>query len=549
MILEPRIKELLNKRGVRTKEEIEEFISPAPQKTYDPFLLLNMEAGVDQILSAIDSGGRICIYGDYDADGITSVIVLTEILSQLTDNLTYYIPSRFGEGYGLNMSAIDKIRADGVDLIITVDCGSVSCDEVEHAKALGMGIVVTDHHTVTDKKADCVLINPAQEECPYPFKKLAGCGVAFKLAQALAAVTGLPRSLLTATLDLVAIGTVADIVPLVDENRTLVKYGLRLINASNRKNLNDIVLAAGLRPGSVGSENIAFGIAPRINSAGRLAHAKIAAEMFLTKDSARAGELVSRMIALNEERKSIQDRIYRECLGIIEQRFVRDNFLLIDLETEQEGVTGIVAGKITEKYYKPSVIVSRISEDRYKGTGRSIEGFNLYSVLKENEEMFITFGGHAAACGFTMGEEHVTALRKNLNETASAIRAEDPEIFTEKHRIDLFLEAEDISMELIRQMAVFEPCGCENEKPQVAFEASAGRVRRIGSEGQYLRFDAGLSDFRRVGCVAFRNADEIEDLIRAADGRKIRIIGELEINSWQGRDSIQMQVKTAERIH
>ena len=188
MKLQPRILELLNKRGIRTEEEIKEFLSDKPQKTYDPFLLLNMEAGVDFILSSIEENERICIYGDYDADGITSTSVLMEVLSKLTKNLTYYIPSRFEEGYGLNCEALKKIKANGVDLVITVDCGSVSCAEVEYAKEIGLKILVTDHHTITDKQADCLVINPMQPGCPYPFKHLAGVGVAFKLAQALAAI-------------------------------------------------------------------------------------------------------------------------------------------------------------------------------------------------------------------------------------------------------------------------------------------------------------------------------------------------------------------------
>ena len=227
MNLQPRIYELLHKRGIETEADIEEFLSDKPQKTYDPFLLLNMEAGVDLILSSIEEDEKICIYGDYDADGITSTAVLMEVLSNLTSNLAYYIPSRFEEGYGLNCGALDKIKAAGIDLVITVDCGSVSCAEVEHAKEIGLKILVTDHHTITDKVADCLVINPMQPGCPYPFKHLAGVGVAFKLAQAIAAETGLPKSAVNRTLDLVGVGTIGDIVPLVDENRTLAKYGIR----------------------------------------------------------------------------------------------------------------------------------------------------------------------------------------------------------------------------------------------------------------------------------------------------------------------------------
>ncbi len=284
MKLQPRILELLNKRGIRTEEEIKEFLSDKPQKTYDPFLLLNMEAGVDFILSSIEENERICIYGDYDADGITSTSVLMEVLSKLTKNLTYYIPSRFEEGYGLNCEALKKIKANGVDLVITVDCGSVSCAEVEYAKEIGLKILVTDHHTITDKQADCLVINPMQPGCPYPFKHLAGVGVAFKLAQALAAETGLPKSVVNRTLDLVGIGTIGDIVPLVDENRTLAKYGIRAINVSQRLGLVKLMEGVSLDKGAVSSENISYIIVPHLNASGRMENAGIAAGLMMGND-------------------------------------------------------------------------------------------------------------------------------------------------------------------------------------------------------------------------------------------------------------------------
>ena len=236
-------------------EDVSEFLSDIPKKTYDPFLLLNMKAGVDLLLKEIKSGTRICIYGDYDADGVTSVCILSHILSMLTNNFTYYIPSRFDEGYGLNKNAIDKIIADGVGVILTVDCGSVSYEEVEYAKQLGLKVIVTDHHSIDDVKADCILINPKQKECTYPFKELAGCGVAFKLAQAIQKTAGLPKSAINEVLDLVAIGTVGDIVSLTDENRTIVKYGINKINSGNRNSLKTLTNAISIP--WINSENIA----------------------------------------------------------------------------------------------------------------------------------------------------------------------------------------------------------------------------------------------------------------------------------------------------
>ena len=285
------INELLRNRGIISDEEISEFLSDKPQKTYDPFLLLNMEAGVDLLLSEIDAGSRICIYGDYDADGVTSICIMSRLLSELTDNFTYYIPSRFDEGYGLNRDAVRRVRDEGADLLVTVDCGSVSYDEVEYAKELGMKVIVTDHHNVEDIKADCILINPKQPGCRYPFRELAGCGVAFKIVQAVCRRRGLPKSVISDVLDLTAIGTVGDIVSLTDENRTIVKYGLRRINSGSRKALKMLAEAISLK--RVTSENIAFGIAPHINAAGRMKDASEAAELFLTEDERTMAEKVN----------------------------------------------------------------------------------------------------------------------------------------------------------------------------------------------------------------------------------------------------------------
>ena len=445
MKLQPRILELLNKRGIRTEEEIKEFLSDKPQKTYDPFLLLNMEAGVDFILSSIEENERICIYGDYDADGITSTSVLMEVLSKLTKNLTYYIPSRFEEGYGLNCEALKKIKANGVDLVITVDCGSVSCAEVEYAKEIGLKILVTDHHTITDKQADCLVINPMQPGCPYPFKHLAGVGVAFKLAQALAAETGLPKSVVNRTLDLVGIGTIGDIVPLVDENRTLAKYGIRAINVSQRLGLVKLMEGVSLDKGAVSSENISYIIVPHLNASGRMENAGIAAGLMMGNDQEKVSQGVNKLIACNTERKKIQSDTFEICKSLVEERYKDDYFLVLDLEDAHEGITGIVAGKIKETYNKPAVIVTPTGEDCLKGTGRSIEGVNIYDLLKENDSLFERFGGHAAACGFTMKRQNLSTLRENLNRSMERLLKENPALFNQRRKADMILSAADVN--------------------------------------------------------------------------------------------------------
>jgi len=548
MKLQPRIIELLNKRGIESEEDIEEYLSDKPQKTYDPFLLLNMEAGVDLILSAIDSDIRICIYGDYDADGITSTVIMYEVLSRLTDDLMYYIPSRFDEGYGMNCAAIDRISKAGAGLIVTVDCGSVSCEEVDYARSLGMEVLVTDHHTISDKKSDCLIINPTQKECPYPFKYLAGCGVAFKVAQAIVTVTGLPKEVLTRTLDLVGIGTIGDIVPLVDENRTLAKYGLRAINTSARRNLQLLIECTGLHPGKVTAENVSFVIVPHLNAAGRMEHAKLAVEMFLSEDeeSARAGAM--KLARCNTDRKRIQEEVFQHCITVVEESYVNDSFLVLELEDAHEGITGIVAGKLKDRYYKPVIIVTPTGDGNLKGTGRSIDGINIYDMLKDNEDLFIRFGGHAAACGFTMDRTNIDILRQNLNDAADQKKLMDPSLFDRRMGAELELSPEDVNFQLVEQLELLEPCGCANERPLTGIVGAPENVGRMGNQGQYLRFAAILGDGRRLPCVVFHDADSVDAEFFGAKRHDFNIIGNLNSRIWNGSKTLQMTVEHVESI-
>jgi len=540
MNLQPRIRELLYNRGIQTEEDLAEFLSDKPQKTYDPFLLLNMEAGVDLILSAIENNEKICIYGDYDADGITSTSVLMEVLSHLTKNLSYYIPKRFDEGYGLNKDALDKIKNAGVDLVITVDCGSVSVDEVEHAKSIGLKILVTDHHTVVDKVADCLVINPVQPGCPYPFKHLAGVGVAFKLAQALAAETGLPKSVVNRTLDLVGIGTIGDIVPLVDENRTLAKYGIRAINVTKRPGLEALIEGISLHKGNISSENVSFVIVPHLNASGRMEDAKIAANLMMTKSEERIESGVEKLITYNTERKRVQGETFDVCREIVDAQFADDRFLVIDLPDAHEGITGIVAGKLKETYNRPAIIVTPTGDGYLKGTGRSVEGVNIYNMLKENEVLFERFGGHKAACGFTMKKEYLETLRENMNRQMEALIEENPTILDESLKADMILEAEDVCLALVEDLKKLEPFGCDNPRPLVEVKVRPTNLRRMGAQGQYTKFNGILSDGREVQCVIFKNAAEYDELLQK--GENISIIGSLNSQTWNGREYLQLTV-------
>jgi len=531
------LKAVLAKRGISLAEDVSEFLSDRPKKTYDPFLLLNMEAGVDLLLSEIKKGTRICIYGDYDADGVTSICILSNVLSMLTDNFTYYIPSRFEEGYGLNKEALAGLKNDGVGLVVTVDCGSVSYNEVEYAKEIGLKIIVTDHHSIDDVKADCILINPKQKECSYPFRELAGCGVAFKMAQAIQQKAKLPKSAVNDVLDMAAVGTIADIVSLTDENRTIVKYGLNKINAGSRKSLAELVRAISLK--RVDSENIAFAIAPHINAAGRMHHASEAVKLFLTDDNAIIEKQIELLISLNSLRKQKQEEAYNKAMTMVDPQA---KFIVINMIDIHEGIAGIVAGKIKESMGRPVIIVTPSEEGFLKGTGRGIETVDIYMLLKKHDELFVRFGGHKSACGFLMPEENLETLREVLESEMCILLEEDSGLFEKTVDWDAVLEPDEVTLDFAYELMKLEPFGQGNPKP--AFALKNVRIeypKFMGADKTHVRFRAVSDIGKRVECVLFQRAQEKADVICAS--KPVNLVGSVGVQSWQGRQSVQFIVE------
>ncbi len=532
------------KRGIESQNDIEEFLSPKPVKTYDPLLLPDMEAGADLILREIESGSRIMIYGDYDADGITATTLMMSVLGHLMkdrlSDLDYYIPSRFGEGYGLNPEAVRYIHDRGFDLIITVDCGSVSKDEVRYAEELGMKVLVTDHHTITDNMAECLLINPKKPGSIYPFKDLCGCGVAFKLAQVIQKKAELPKTILTEVLDLVAIGTIGDIMPLTDENRTLVKYGLRVINQGMRPGLKELIRAAGLTPGNVSSENVGFVIVPHLNASGRIEDASQAVRLLLSKENGPDTEdMVDDIIFKNKERKRIQSDTFKSCMELAEA----EDFVIIRCDDAHEGIAGIVAGKIKDHFYRPAVICmpSQGEEGMLKGTGRSIEGISLYEMLKKHEELFTKFGGHSGACGFTMREEDFPELRESLLKDIAVIKEANPDVFSKRIPWDMDLEPDDITQELADGLELLSPFGNGNPKPVFRIRDVRLRdARFMGAEGKHARFTVHEGN-RYLNCVMFNKASGYSGIL--FDGEKHDIAGSVESQYWQGQKRLQFIVE------
>lgn len=538
--INPIIVELLAKRGIRGEAEINEFLSDKPQKTYDPFLLPDMEAGVDLLLRAIHGGKKICIYGDYDADGITSVSILMEFLGTLTQKIEYYIPSRFDEGYGLNSGAIRNIFENGAEVLLTVDCGSVSYEEVELAKKLGMEVLVTDHHSITDVQADCLLINPKRQDCRYPFRELAGCGVAFKLAQAIQRRADLPRAAINRALDLVAAGTIADVVPLLDENRTLVKHGLHIIASGVRPGLNGLIEGISLHRETIRADQIAFGIAPHLNAAGRIEDAKVAVRLLLEKEPKRIRRHVEQLVSYNHRRKSLQEEAFKKCCQIIDCHLQDRKFLVVYTEDVHEGVAGIVAGKLKERYERPAILVTPSGEG-LKGTGRSIKGVHLYEVLKSHEELFSRFGGHEGACGFSMPKENLPKLEAVLEEDMERLLDENPQLFSQGIEADLKLEGSQITLELAEALDRMGPFGSKNPKPRFLLEKTRISGQRPMGDGRHIRFFADCRDGARVECVLFNRAEELRAVLYGEE--PVDLTGTVDFQEWKGNKKVQFTVE------
>jgi len=541
---------ILSERGI-SEEGADDFLSPYPKLTYDPFLLPDLKEAVLRIIGAADSGKQICIYGDYDADGITSTALLLNVLGKLTDKLCFYIPSRFVDGYGLNEIGIRYLHEHGAEMIVTVDCGTTSKAEVDYAKSLGMDIIVSDHHTLADEKLpDCLLINPKRADSEYPFSGLSGCGVAFKMAQGIQRVlesrgdSRFTKKDLNSLLDLVAISTVADVVPLLDENRSLVKYGLAKINADPRPGLRVLLEELGCSEKRINSESIAFILAPNINALGRMGSARTGVELLAADESCDTDlrVLARSMIDNNQERKAEQERTRALCNDAMKSGDCGDLCTVICVPEAHEGVTGIVAGNLKEELYRPVCILTTDDSGMLKGTGRCIPGLNLYDMLEECGDLFKRFGGHAGACGFCLYPDKVEEFRRRMQDAVRSRVQSDPDLLVEKLYIEKELSAEEKCLEFADELGMLEPFGQDNLKPLFSIcGASVSYLHFMGRDEQHVRFLADNGDGRGVECVLFRRAQEFASLL--ASGEPVDVAGELSVNEFNGSRRLQFNVR------
>lgn len=535
-----KVLEIIKSRGIGD-EELEEFLAPKPTLAYDPFLLSNMREGVDLLLKNVDEGKNIVIYGDYDVDGITSTALLMKVLSCLTDKVSYYIPSRIDEGYGLHRDAIDRIKANGGEFIVTVDCGSVSKEETAYAHSLGIETLVTDHHNISDVTAEGLVINPRLKEDGYPFKGLAGVGVAYKLALAVSRTREIPSSVMAEIIEFATVGTIADIMPMLDENRTIVKVGLRSIHLGCRnKGLRELIDRSSLDYKSIKASDISFGIAPKINASGRMGDATLGVKLLLSDDEQEIRDCCNALLDANRERRRLQDDAFAKGLSLIDSEMKRGDFLMLEINDSHEGVLGIVAGRIREQVNRPVVVVSK-GEGTYKGTGRSIPGVDLFSMLDKYRNEFISFGGHSAACGFTIAADKIDRLKEKLNTDMAEASKAKPDIFEFKYDFDADIDAEDIDINLAEALEMLEPCGKENEMPLfLVRNAVVTGWRFLRNEEKMAKFSVRREDGTYIDAVIFSGAgDAYEEVSRGA----VDLIGSIEKNVWRDEAKVQLVVR------
>lgn len=523
---------LLN-RGICETEEIDKFLHPKLENLHDPFLLNDMEIAVHRIIECMNKKEKITIYGDYDVDGITSIATLSKFLTELGIENDYYLPNRLDEGYGLNNNALDKIAKSGTKLLITVDCGISAYDEIEYAKKLGLEVIVTDHHECPEKIPEALaVIDPKREDSTYPFSSLAGVGVTFKLIHAISIKLSLDRKRYLKYLDIVCLGTVADIVPLVDENRIIVSFGLMLVRETRNIGLKALIEITGYS--TIDSTAISFGIAPRINACGRMGEAEIALKLLLTASHDEAKEIANKLNLLNKERQEVEKSIINEAIEIIEKdKLYNKDIIIVGNKNWHHGVIGIVASKITELYYKPSVLIS-FEDGVGKGSGRSIEGFDLHEALTKCGEYLDKFGGHEMAIGLTLKEENYNLFKEKLEKiTSETIDKEAvPSI-----KVDAIIEPKSINMDIFASMKLLEPYGESNSSPLFVSKNLKVESVRLLSNDKHIKLT--LKDGNvLLSAIGFNLGDKAVRL-----GDKIDLVYALEINKYNNIESIQLNVK------
>ena len=526
---------VLVNRNIVGEKEVELFLNPTRNDFHDPYLMPDMRQAVDRIVKAIENKEKTMIYGDYDVDGITSITVLSRFFKERGLEVGAYIPNRLDEGYGLNKEAIKQIADEGYKLIITVDCGISGTEEVAYAYELGMEVIITDHHEPLDELPNALaIIDCKRKDNKYPFNSLAGVGVAFKLIQALGIELKLDEKEYLKFLDIVCIGTISDIVPLVDENRVIAKLGLKLVEQTRSPGVRALLNAAAYK--EVNSNTVSFGIAPRINACGRMGHERDALDLFLTENIVEANKITEKLNEYNKKRQDIEKKIFEEAIDKIEKENLKENnALVVGAEDWHHGVIGIVASKITELYFKPSILICFEGEDG-KGSGRSIPGFDLHAALCSSSKYLEKYGGHEMAVGLSLKKDKFDDFKKVFEEIAKEANTEEivPVI-----KIDKEINLKDITLESVKSLKLLEPFGESNKTPIFIYKNLRIDSIRALSEGKHLKLTLKNGN-TIINAIGFNMGKCSEEYLI---GDRVDVIGVLETNVFNGVESVQINMK------
>ena len=526
---------ILVNRNILDDEEIRIFLNPTREDFHDPYLLPDMLKAVDRIIEALNNRQKIIIYGDYDVDGITSITVLKRFLEERGIEIASHIPNRLEEGYGLNKEAIKRIADEGYQLMITVDCGISGIEEIKYANSLGIETIITDHHEPLEELPDAIaVVDAKRKDNGYPFRELAGVGVVFKLIQAIGIKLGLDENEYLKYLDIVCVGTISDIVPLIDENRVIAKLGLKLIEVTRNPGLKALIKASGYK--IIDSNTISFGIAPRINACGRMGYQDEALKLFLTDDYNEAVKMTEKLNKYNKKRQDTEKRIFNEAIMKIEKENIQKNTaIILGDENWHHGVIGIVSSKVTDMYFKPSILICFEGEIG-KGSGRSIPGFDLHDALCKCSDVLEKYGGHEMAVGLSLKKENFEKFKEQFEMIAKESNISDivPVIY-----IDGKIELEDMKKEIVEEIKLLEPFGEGNKMPLFIYKNLKIDSIRALSEGKHLKLT--LKDKNTIIDAIGFNLGHLsgEYLI----GDKIDVVGVLEINSFNGNEKIQINLK------
>ncbi len=529
---------LLIQREINTFEEARDFFRPSLENLHDPYLMKDMDNAVARLCEAMDNEEKILIYGDYDVDGTTSVTLVYGFLSNYYENLEFYIPDRYKEGYGISKTGIDWAHENGFSLIISLDCGIKSLNEIAYASELGIDFIVCDHHKPGDSlPMACAVLDPKRVDCDYPYKELSGCGVGFKLMQALCIDLGLEEELLFSFLDLLAVSIASDIVPITGENRILTYHGLKVLNESPRPGMKSLIDISGVSK-ELTINNIVFGIGPRINAAGRIAHAKHAVHLLIAKDQDEADLLAEKINEKNKVRKDFDLNITDEAIRMIQEEVALDSKSTVLFKNDwHKGVIGIVASRCIEKFYRPTIILTE-NNGMATGSARSVDGFDVYEAIAKCSDLLEQFGGHTYAAGLTMKLENIKAFQERFEQVVSCdIRQED---LIPKLDVDLKIELSQINQKFYNILKQLAPFGPGNMDPVFISE----NVRDDGSakllKDQHLKLRISQDGFNTIEAIGF---NMVEPFKRVSKGEPFNICYHIYENEFNGKKSLQLFIK------